>query len=421
MTSGRGTAAKFFIALSLFLAATGCSRTQAKPFEANLVPSPAPQDSAQPHLARSPSGALVLSWQQKSDDGATLNFATWQDQRWSAATKIASGADWFVNWADFASVVPVTDSLWAAHWLVKRPGGTYAYDIAMALSGDGGVTWDAPFNPHDDGTPTEHGFVSLFAAGEDVGALWLDGRNMQADGNHGLTAGDESHGMTLRSASFGADGAQTSKHLVDALVCDCCQTDVAVTSTGAIAVYRNRTEDEIRDIYVTRHGDDGWTAPRPVADDGWHIAGCPVNGPAIAASGDVVVVAWFTAANGNARVRYARSDDGAVQFASPLDIDTGSVIGRVDIELLEDGLGVVSWLRKSADGTEGELCATVVTPDGAVGETQVIARMPTARASGFPQMMAVGDQLVFAWTEISDGDPRVVTAVVNDAAESFRR
>lgn len=421
MIAESNSKAAIAIVLSLVLAAGGCSRTQVTPFEVNLVPSPAPPGSAQPHLARSPSGALVLSWQQRVDDDATLNYAVWQEQGWSAAAQIARGADWFVNWADFSSVVPVTDSLWAAHWLVKRPGGTYAYDIAMALSRDGGVTWDAPFKPHSDGTPTEHGFVTLYAAAGGVGALWLDGRNMQADGDAGLTMGHGSQGMTLRSASFDADGGQTREDLVDALVCDCCQTDVAVTDAGAIAVYRNRTEEEVRDIYVTRNDGSGWTSPRPVADDGWHIAGCPVNGPAVAASGDVAVVAWFTAANGDARVRYARSDDGAARFASPIDVDTGNVVGRVDIELLADGRSVVSWLRKSADGTAGELCARTIAPDGATGETRVIARLATARASGFPQMMVDDDRLVFAWTQSSADDTRVVTAVVNDVARSFQR
>ena len=39
---------------------------------------------------------------------------------------------------------------------------------------------------------------------------------------------------------------------IDTRVCECCPTDVAVTSEGAVAVYRNRSASDVRDIYVTR-------------------------------------------------------------------------------------------------------------------------------------------------------------------------
>ena len=40
--------------------------------------------------------------------------------------------------------------------------------------------------------------------------------------------------------------------VLDARACDCCQTDAAMTSAGPVVVYRNRTEEEIRDIYIAR-------------------------------------------------------------------------------------------------------------------------------------------------------------------------
>jgi hypothetical protein len=44
-----------------------------------------------------------------------------------------------------------------------------------------------------------------------------------------------------------------------------------------------------------------------VHSDNWKIDACPVNGPAIAATGRRVAVAWFTAANDTARVKLAFS------------------------------------------------------------------------------------------------------------------
>ena len=46
-------------------------------------------------------------------------------------------------------------------WLEKSGSGTYAYDVRMATSKDGGRTWSKPFLLNRDGRKTEHGFVTL--------------------------------------------------------------------------------------------------------------------------------------------------------------------------------------------------------------------------------------------------------------------
>jgi hypothetical protein len=78
------------------------------------------------------------------------------------------------SWADFPSVVPITGPFWAAHWLQKRPEGGYAYDVYVAISTDSGQSWSEGIMPHRDGTPTEHGFVSLFPWQGGAGVIWLD-------------------------------------------------------------------------------------------------------------------------------------------------------------------------------------------------------------------------------------------------------
>jgi len=65
---------------------------------------------------------------------------------------------------------------------------------------------------------------------------------------------------------------------------------------------------------VRRHVDGAWANPVATGAEGWEIEGCPVNGPAIAAAGDRVAVAWFTAAGDTPRVRFASSTDGAASF-----------------------------------------------------------------------------------------------------------
>jgi hypothetical protein len=397
------------LVVSLFI--TGCTRSD----RTNVaeLPSPALAGSAEAHLARGPDGTVVLSWLEPTDDGVALRYATHLDDAWSEPRTVAQGADWFVNWADFPSVVPLSETLWAAHWLAKTPGGSYAYDVALAVSSDRGESWSASMTPHTDGTRTEHGFVSLFPWHGGVGALWLDGRNMIEDGDH--TGGVAGHGMTLRTATVSANGELADEQLIDELVCDCCQTDVALAATGPIAVYRNRTTAEIRDIYVARHIDESWQAGEVVADDGWEISGCPVNGPAIIANDRVVGVAWFTAANGHSRVRAALSTDAGATFSNPVDVDAERAIGRVDVAMLDDGALAVSWLRRGLE-SQGEIVVRRVAPDGTLGLVSVVAKTMTSRPTGFPQMVRDEEALLFAWTHIEDGQSTIRTAQLNVSA-----
>ncbi len=377
------------------------------------IASPTGPDSAEPHLVRGADGSVVLSWLDHAGSQSSLRYSMLAGNQWRPAVTVASGDNWFVNWADFPSVVPVSGDLWVAHWLVRQTGGTYAYDVVIAVSRDGGSSWAEPLTPHDDGTPTEHGFVSLFPRPGGVGALWLDGRNMVADGQHAEP--DSSGGMTLRSAVISDRSAITQSLVVDDLVCDCCQTDVAMAAAGPVVVYRNRTENEIRDIYMARMIEGRWQKGVPVAEDGWEIAGCPVNGPAVAAAGRHVAVGWFTAAHDEPRVRFARSSDGGGSFESALDVDAGSVSGRVSVALFDNGGAVISWLRDGASG-QGEFVIRSISPTGAMGPVRTIAPTATTRPAGFPQMVSDGERLIFAWTDASGEVPRVLTAI---AEQSF--
>lgn len=383
----------------------------AKAASVTTLASPAAADSMAPHLAVTPAGEAVLSWLEPASAGThAVKYAILGNDAWSAPRVIATGDDWFVNWADVPSVVPITAQQWAAHWLVKQTGGTYAYHIAMTLSANGGASWQAPLTPHTDNTPTEHGFVTLFPWSTDIGAVWLDGRNMPPDPG-AEPAADEGHphgGMTLRFARLGYDGAIRDDGEIDDLVCDCCQTDVAVTAAGPVIAYRDRTTDEIRDISISRYIDDGWTKPQTISDDRWQIAACPVNGPTIAADGNRVVVAWYGAPNREPRIKLAWSDDGGQTFSAPMTIDDDHVRGRVDVVLLPGGDAAVSWVGKPDDEI-GQLRLRRVTIDGGMGPIEVVAQGLYSRNAGFPQMVRAGDRLVFTWPE--PGEPkRVLTA-----------
>ncbi len=405
--------ATLFSCLILWASATGCqSDSPAVPATLSLT-TPAPRDSAQPHLARAPDGTVVLSWQHRDGDTTELQFATYTDDGWSAARTAARGDNWFVNWADFGSVVPLGGERLAAHWLVKREGGAYAYDVAIAQSNDGGTSWSQAVSPHDDGTPTEHGFVSLFAAQDGVGAIWLDGRH-KSDDEHGAHhgAGD----MSLRSAMIAPAQTVSQSRVIDERVCDCCQTDIAQSAQGQVVVYRNRSTNETRDIYVSRLTANGWSPGVSVADDGWIITGCPVNGPAIAAQGETVVVAWFSGANDLRRVHVARSVNGGETFTAPVILDAGNTLGRVDVELLNNGDAVVSSLFDLGAGA-GQLRLQRIDPQSRVSDVLVVAATSTTRASGFAQILKHNDDLLLAWIENSGEWSTVQVGIIENAAQ----
>jgi hypothetical protein len=336
----------------------------------------------------------------------SLQFATLEKDGWSTPRVIAEGSNWFVNWADFPSMVALPDGSLAAHWLVKSAQGTYEYDVTISRSFDGGKTWDKPFVPHRDGAKAEHGFVSLFAANDgSLAAVWLDGREMKP------TEGGHDHGrgnMTLRYVKIKRDGALVDDAALDTRVCECCQTSAAMTADGPVVVYRDRSEaeKEIRDISIVRLKDGKWSAPRPVFQDGWQLNGCPVNGPAVAAAGRRVAVAWFTGADQTSRVKLAFSGDAGETFGLPVAVDDGNPAGRVDVLLLDDGSALVCWLEKLPEG--GAVRMRRVRPDGKLNEAITVAPSGTARSNGFPQMARVGDTLVFAWT-----GSRVLTAAMS--------
>lgn len=355
------------------------------------LPSPAGPGSGEPSLAVAPSGTVYMSWLEPSEQGYALKFAAFDGREWSAPRTIRSGSDLFVNWADFPSVKVLGKDRLAAHWLQRAAKSTYAYHVKVALSNDGGISWSAPITPHTDTSATEHGFVSLWSDGNSLGAAWLDGRRYNKEGH------DASNEMTVQSTTIDRNGKRGPEVLLDGRACDCCQTAVTVTAKGPVIAYRDRSPDEIRDIYVVRRVNGKWTDPAPVSRDNWKINACPVNGPAIASQGSKVALAWFTAASDSPRVKLAFSADAGATFGAAVRIDNGAPAGRVDAMLLTDGSALVSWIER-VGGDTAAVRVRRVTPDGRAGGAVTVATSSAARASGFPRMAVTGGQAIIAYT-----------------------
>ena len=335
-------------------------------------------------------GELVLSWLERTETEAAgqqhqLLVSRRGSDGWTQPAWVASGTDFFANWADTPAVAVADDGTLFAHWLAKTDEDTYAYSIFLARSADGGESW-IPLGPlNDDETPTEHGFVSYVPEGEGVRAFWLDGRQMGDGGD-----------MALRTAWIGEEVGPSE--VLDERVCECCSTAATRTPEGAVAVFRDRSAEEIRDIGVVRQVAGSWTTTATVANDDWRIEGCPVNGPEVAALEKRVAVAWFTAGGSGPKVQVAFSEDGGESFSPPQVVDNGRPLGRVDLVWDAAGGAVISWLEGGDD--QAEIRLRRFSAAGVGGESMVVARSSPSRASGFSRLTRVGDDFYLVWVDI---------------------
>jgi hypothetical protein len=398
----------------LLVVVWGCAEESASYNGPMMTELPCPAgESAQPNLFVMDDGRPLLSWVGFLDDTTdALMFSIYDEGEWSNPKTAAQGGNWFVNWADFPSMAVFSGSseAMAGHWLQKSDKGTFDYDVRIAQSNDGGQAWNESFIIHRDSIAAEHGFVTMIPVSKDkLFATWLDGRNTKGED---VTADDHGHhgAMTIRGAQFDRKGNLYNEVELDAKTCDCCQTDAAMTSQGIVVVYRDRTDDEIRDIYIVREQADGWTEPVAVHNDGWKIAGCPVNGPAIAAHEDFVALAWHSEANSEPKVQLVYSRDAGATFSNPIRIDNGSPMGRVDVSILSDGSTYVTWLENEEKGAV--VLGAHVDANRAILNKTTLVKSDAARRSGFPILESTKYGLMMAWTDAGSTSTKVRTGLI---------
>lgn len=368
----------------------------------NLRPLDAPvgKNAREPHLATLKDGRIAMSWTEEIGTETAVRMALLKGTTWSEPRTIHQSDTMFVNWADFPSVVALFDGTLAAHWLELNGPGSFQYYVNIAFSLDDGESWTAPLIPHDDSSQREHGFASLVP--DDDGGLtmiWLDGRAYDS-----ALEGDRfENAMQVRARQIDPDGTMGPESLLDARACTCCQTSAVRTGAGEIiAAYRDRTAEEIRDISIVRLTNTGWTQPATVHDDGWEIAGCPVNGPAVDVLGMDASVIWFTGANNEAKVRIAFSNDGGVNFDNPLPLDLGAPGGRLDVLQMPDGTALALWVEYANAGEMIVMCR--VSPDTGCTAPQALHVNRGRESIGFPRMTRGAKGVYVAWTGPTDGN-----------------
>lgn len=346
-----------------------------------------------PQLTASDSGT-ILSWIEHRGGTAYLRFAARSASGWSETRTVASGGNWFLSWADVPAVMRLGNGTLVANWYRATDLALEAYDILLSYSTDAGNTWARPFSPHTDRTTTQHGFVSMVELPESgLGLLWLDGRDQALN-----KTDPEGGSMGLYFSRFDAGWKQGPEERVDARVCECCPTTAVSTADGVLTAFRDRSPREVRDINVSRLDNGTWTPARPVHVDNWMIEACPVNGPMLSARGRDVAVAWFTAKDDQPHAFVAFSSDAGRTWMDPIRLDDASTLGHVDVELLDDGSAVATWVEFADQ--RSSLRMRRIERSGARSAALPVT---TARVTGYPRLAQSGSELVLAWTE--SGEP----------------
>lgn len=390
--------------LLLISLTTGCERR--KSFKVAAMANPATPGSICPNETHTPDGNVVLSWLEPTGDSLALRFATQRGHSWSEAQTVVVRK----NFDKYPEAPPWVLSLpnksLVAVWAEQLPKGTGKWPgnyLLAATSSNAGKNWSQPAIVHSDRTDGEHSFASL-AAQDDSHAVivWLDSRDYEAK-----------HTYRLMSAVIASSGSVSEEITVDDDVCTCCPTALINTPQGLMAAYRNHTSQEIRDIYTVRQQSGKWQNGQPLHNDGWHINGCPVNGPALSRNENEVVAAWFTGTEDRASVNAAFSSDGGISFKSFVPLDSAeenkSVLGRVAVTLPDSENAFVSWIRRK--GERSQLVIAHVRPDATVLHSEVIAE-GSSDSLGYPRMQLNGSEVLLSWGGTGEAK-QVNTALVS--------
>ncbi len=419
--------------LRLLLAVAALALTARAADFARPLPTPAAADSQCANLVAAPDGTLYLTWYGPGGRAGerALKLATLAPGRaeWSAPHSVVSTPLLMENWADFASLAVGTDGALTAQWF-QKPDGPEArgYDGWYSRSHDGGRTWRAPAR-------LGHEFVALAPlSGGRTLAVWLESTRFhdrhapRPSGNppsatrHPQSPAPYAPSMKLLARLLAPDGSPLREWTVDPDVCTCCQNTAAVLPGDRVFVgYRGHTAEEIRDnkysVFDLAAGT--WSAPATLKDDGWKIAACPVNGPAADSRGNALAVAWFTAADGVARVQARASSDAGRTFGAPVQVDLGRPLGRIETVMLADGSAAILWLEVGDAENVAGIYARRLWADGTLSEARLVATSSQARASGFPRAARRPDgRIVMAWTQA--GDPNQVRLLDFDPAQLVR-
>jgi hypothetical protein len=287
-------------------------------------------------------------------------------------------------------------------WSAKTKDGTR---LLVARSEDGGLSFTRSVPVTGSEASGNRGWMSTAVDRRGhVVVVWLDHREMASGHVHSAaatSADGAEHAQASKLYFADADEASSARPLTGG-VCYCCKTALAVGPDGSIyAAWRHVYPGNIRDIGFTSSRDGGRTfaAPSRVSKDGWMLAGCPENGPALAVGADNSVhVLWptlipSTAPDGEPSLAlfHAVTRDG-LRFSSREQIATEGTARHPQLVATSRGLAA-AWDEESDGGNRRVVLMRQLN------QTREIL---SGVRSQTPALAVSDDTLVIAWTEGSE-------------------
>lgn len=303
---------------------------------------------------------------------------------------LAAGAALFANWADRPRLARLCDGALAVAYLERDGAGKYDYGVRLALA-----PRDGAFGParwiHEHRGVGEHGFPSLAPlASRGLAVAWLDGR-----------AHETTHAMALYARTVAADGAFGPEIELDSRVCDCCPTAAApLEGFDWLVAYRDRGDDERRDVTLRRVRGDGSHEIVFESRDGWITKTCPVNGPALAVRGARGGIAWTTeGADGVPRMKLATFDPRDLDFEPIVTIARESVIGRASVAIDGEGRTWIAWLEARGERSLWRLTHLATTSEPREAAVIDVVTVDAGREAGHAALAVQRDAVLVAFTE----------------------
>ena len=270
-------------------------------------------------------------------------------------------------------------------------------EIKSARSRDGGRTFVEEKVLQQAGAAGDRGWqASALDGSGKLHTIWLDHRAMaaaKAEGDHSQHKGEhDGVAMAQRSALYYAADGIPERELFKG-VCYCCKTALATGPKGEIyAAWRHVFAGNMRDMgfTVSRDGGRTFSPLARVNQDGWSIAGCPDDGPAMAvdAKGTVHLV-WPTVRNEQGVILYATSQDGRT-FSPPVSLPTlgGPKPSHPQIAVTASGRVFVAW-----DEVSSGVRRAAIKPIGGTGAPELLGA-----STSYPVLAPVDDGVIAAWT-----------------------
>jgi hypothetical protein len=180
--------------------------------------------------------------------------------------------------------------------------------------------------------------------------------------------------------------------------CECCRIALRPRDDGAMdALWRHVFEPNVRDHALAVLRPDGTvTDLRRVTFDDWRIDACPHHGPSLVAdAAGTLHAVWFDQPSDDAGVFYGRLTEGRVEGQRRIG---GATAAHADI-LADHDRVVIAW--KEFDGSTTRLRALISDDGGGTWSERELGG--TVDASGQPQLLRVGQQLIVFWNTRVDG------------------